>query len=399
MNPRVEDYFKNLGIDVEFNTIGLSKSLRDAFVFETKDLINSTEYKRSEFFKHECYSKFYNLEFRNKMTGFENVDELAKEFKIKQSGSLYDLQFSGCDLVEDFCGFTDYKNLLKEELNNIQKPILLYLSGGIDSEFVAMALLDANIKFTPVIFKWTSVHGIELNDAETKYAINFCNNNSLTPIIKIVDIYNLWNSDNFYKLSDELQLFSAHLTTHAYMVKMMDIEFPNNKHLFGGEVRYRTDYVMDDNSLSNLVSLGKVVPGFNSALYTEEGTSSSTASIFLELHNDGTWQVLGSGASGPGSPGSGTWTTTPGTTYEYRISTISASSVSPSGAGSIVPSSAPTSWSTITSTVVAFAVNALSTASPPGPGTCSASFTIDFRKVGDVTPVVSANTAFQVNGH
>lgn len=54
--------------------------------------------------------------------------------------------------------------------------LYLGLSGGYDSEFIAVTLLRNNIPFTPLIFK-------DLYSRESDYAIYFCKQHNLKPII------------------------------------------------------------------------------------------------------------------------------------------------------------------------------------------------------------------------
>ena len=127
-----------------------------------------------------------------------------------------------------------------------------------DSELVAHALLDAGKTFIPVIFQWTNDKGEIQNEFDTDYAMRFCQKYGLTPIIETINIENLWTSTRFRNLSEEFNITSPQLVTHAYMVLRMNDKYPNRCHLFGGEVRYTTDYGWKKDENSAMVIMGKV---------------------------------------------------------------------------------------------------------------------------------------------
>jgi len=69
------------------------------------------------------------------------------------------------------------------------QPLYLALSGGVDSEFVARILLKNKIPFTPVILKIDS-----LNAIESQFALTWCNQNNITPVILNYTTQDLNNS-------------------------------------------------------------------------------------------------------------------------------------------------------------------------------------------------------------
>lgn len=258
MTPGSKKLFAELGISVEFNTLCMTRDLIQAYIAETSDIVNAEESKNSQFVKYACYSHFYDLAPRYKMTGFEAFDDLTMAYKIEQ-GFAYKGPSSNssitCETPDSIV--TPYINLLKAELSNISKPVLLYLSGGLDSEFVARALLDADKPFTPVIFNWLDDNGIITNTGESVYAFEFCKEHKLTPIVKSVVIPDLWKSAEFKQLSQDIHVTSPQLTTHAFMVKMMHECMPGVMHLFGGEVRYVKRMIKSNDKEVNIVKLAK----------------------------------------------------------------------------------------------------------------------------------------------
>lgn len=59
--------------------------------------------------------------------------------------------------------------------NSTTRPLMLCLSGGLDSEVMARAFLECNIPFTAISFKHSA--GTNMHDIE--YAIRFCNTNNI----------------------------------------------------------------------------------------------------------------------------------------------------------------------------------------------------------------------------
>ena len=258
MTPASKKLFAELGISVEFNTLCMTRDLIQAYIAETSDIVNAEESKNSQFVKYACYSHFYDLAPRYKMTGFEAFDNLTAAYKIEQ-GFAYKGPSSNssitCETPETIV--TPYVELLRAELSSITKPVALYLSGGLDSEFVALALLDAKKEFTPIIFNWLDSNGKVTNTAELVYAFEFCRKHKLTPVVESVSIPNLWESAEFKQLSQDTHLTSPQLTTHAYMVKMMHERMPAVMHLFGGEVRYVKRMIKSNDKEVNVVKLAK----------------------------------------------------------------------------------------------------------------------------------------------
>ena len=350
----LDTYFEKCGLDVTFNTLGRTEELARAYVSDTRSLVESTHNKSSEYAKPVCYNKFYIIENRTKLTGFEKFNDVARAFKSRRSEERINTQFMDTLKIEkNETSHIGYKQALKNDLKTIVKPILLYLSGGMDSELVAMALLDAGVKFTPVIFSWTDSKGEIQNSSDTDYAFKFCRTHSLLPVVRTVDIEKLWQSDEFRQLSLDARLISAHLTTHVYMIKMIDTDYPNVSHLFGGEVRYASNYLNEeDNTFSDLVTLSKVMPGYNGLNYgnhTLVRTDTHHLYLKLILNPDGTWQVITAGyGTIIGSPVSGTFSNAPLSPLGYQARVSAESSITQSGNGArISPVIVPSSYATI----------------------------------------------------
>jgi len=69
-------------------------------------------------------------------------------------------------------------NRVAQELYDTYKNIYVAMSGGIDSEWVAKCFLRQGIPFTPIIYE-----AEDLQYLDTCWAIDWCENNNITPIV------------------------------------------------------------------------------------------------------------------------------------------------------------------------------------------------------------------------
>ena len=236
--PVIDKYFEKMGINIVYNTLGHNSDLITSFVSDYRDVLK-TYTARSNHIKHTLYNQIYNIEFRHKKTGFEKIPDLDREFRTKISKIVKKSQFSETCIVdkEQEKSCKNYKEHLLSFLQKVDNPILYY-SGGLDSELVALSLLDSGKKFTMVTIEWL-YNGNVINNYELHYAYKFCRDHSIIPIIKQIDVGQLWNSNEFFQLASDLGIVSPQLVSHAYMVLLLNQQFPNSTHLFGGEVRFQ----------------------------------------------------------------------------------------------------------------------------------------------------------------
>ena len=133
--------------------------------------------------------------------------------------------------------------------------------------------------------------------------------------------------------------------------------------------------------------LVKVAPAYDGGYYTLLATPVGTAcNVTLNYSGGaGTWSISrsASGSWFPGGAESGTWTTTPATSYERRIVAMS---ISGTTAGTVIytPASAPTSWTSAGGTVCRIAISS-------GTAYGSLTYYIEVRKVGTTTPVLMSS--------
>lgn len=390
---KFDSYFENKGIRTKFNTLGDTEELIRSFVKETQDLVDNYPSKRSHHIKKSLYDNLYEMSPRTKLTGFELVNPQDVAFRNKINDFITTAQFSPLLLIEpreNKSAPAGYKDLLINHLKSIDNPVL-YLSGGLDSELLASALVESGVRFKTVIFEWLNKKGEVVNSKDLDFAYNFCHKHGIYPVIKQLDIETLWESNEFASLAIDMQILSTQLVTYAYTVTLVENMFPDSTHLFAGEIRYYSDYLMDDGSLANIVYLGKLVPGYNGVTYTTQTGNSVAGALELRLFYSstaGTWSVtISTTASLGGTPTSGSYTDTASSSYEYRISsrTINQST----GFSTYTPTATvPTSYATVTSSTKTCSVTATDLGGVTG--VMDVTFGLDLRVVGQTTPVQSS---------
>ena len=330
---KIESYLASKGINSSYNTLGSTSTLVNLFVKETAFIIDKSASKNSNFIKHQLYSNYYDFERRPKFTGFEKFSELDKQFRIDNAGVASGVVGTPVTIVElspeefqEKLGLTieetvtpiEITGLYLEELKNTLKTLinpLVYMSGGLDSEFVARAMLDASIQFKVVIFRLTDEKHDVLNAEDIHYALDFCEEHGIVPIINTICVPNLWNSEMFIDIAKGTTFNSPQLNTHAYMAEVMAAEFPDSTHIFGGEIRVTAQYKTTESTLSVVNAVKNPSPGFGSyqvGLVSASPLIGTGMSITITFNYNGnpasnqTWSAAGS-PNYSGSPNSGNW--------------------------------------------------------------------------------------------
>lgn len=399
----IETYWQSRGVEVIYNTLGGTTELVHAYINSFNDIVQSNHKKKSNHVKNMCYSKLYSFEnlSRPKFTGFEKVQTEDRDFRRKISPLLKNQHFTSFISVTDNNDTKiSYSDSLKNRVRGLN-DCYLYLSGGLDSELVAMAMLDSKINFVPVIFQIMKGH-ICKNIHDVNYAYKFCNKHNLYPIVEYINIDELWNSNEFETMAIELGITSPQIVTHCHMVEVIKNKYSGKKHVFGGEVRYYID--KKDGVDANFVQLAKVSnPGYNGVTYNLSRSSFGLANLSFKMFSTGSWNVITASSgisitsSPPASPTLGQWTTTPATSYEYQVTNVNVLFQSSSGTGSItyLPT-APTSWATIGSNTTV--INQSANLSSVGEQIIFVLYTIEVRKTGDTLgPVVTTSIEFDTD--
>ena len=393
-----DTYFEKLGISTRFNTLGYDSNLISAFVEETRGVVGKTP---SNHCKAICYDKYYDMVNRPKYTGFEwakEEDHLLREKLYKSVSADQTQEQFFLDKTTE--AGIDYKTCLTNSLSGIEGAVI-YLSGGLDSELVARAALEAGTQFVPVILQYVKCGKI-MNAYDTVYAEEFCAKNSLAPHFIQIDVLSVWESSAFYDLAVAMGTVSPQQALYGYAVLEVEKAFPGALHMFGGEVRYLTDVEGEESKLADLVMLAKIMPGYNGQSYTIhwDGTNPlAYTSIDLFYSNSGSWSIAsvsdgGSHISLPitGSPQSGTWTTTPGSAYEVNVTTTSLSVPSPI-VSSTPANGASSGWTSIGANTRILRI----TGSGGSPADGQASYSIQCRATLNPATVVTSTVTFNVD--
>lgn len=116
--------------------------------------------------------------------------------------------------------------LIKE---NAVKPLMLFFSGGVDSEIVARALLEVGAKFEVAIMKVKYKDNNHYNKFDTKYAYNFCSIHKL----KVNEITMDVEKAMLTYIKDVAHTYSTH-KFGVIMQHEMIRYFPNHHIVYGG---------------------------------------------------------------------------------------------------------------------------------------------------------------------
>lgn len=99
---------------------------------------------------------------------------------------------------------------------NIKNPVLC-LSGGMDSEVMAMAFLAAQVSFEAVIIRFNS----NLNQHDIQHAIDFCEENKIKYNFFDIDIVNFFEQQKYESIVEKFKCPSAELASQLYAYSQM----------------------------------------------------------------------------------------------------------------------------------------------------------------------------------
>jgi len=318
--PKIDQYFSNKNIKVYYNTLGHTEQLVNSYIATFQDVVTQSNCERSQNVKHKLYCLMYDMEPRTKYTGFEKLSTQDKDFRQRVVTQLSDIFYGPTTTVDTkYHSEKNYKQVLLESLKNIDNPVL-YFSGGLDSELLANALLDAKKDFRAVTFAWKDNQGDIINQEEMSYAIEYSKKHNLPLEIIDLNVEELWQTEEFYNFAIDIQIQSTHQLTHAYAVNIVESKYPNSTHLFGGEVRFNIT-TNENNETVSLAFLDKINPPTWDGLVIEGLVSNSNfASARLLYRADtGTWSATGTPS---GDNLNGVWTTTTTSSYEYSVTAM-----------------------------------------------------------------------------
>ncbi|MFZ3229761.1 MAG: hypothetical protein WA160_06125 [Pseudobdellovibrio sp.] len=115
-------------------------------------------------------------------------------------------------LEESIFSATHIKNV------NPNEKIVLCLSGGIDSECMAISFLKAKVSFEVVFLRFKD----SLNYFDIRSNIDFCINNSIKYTFLDLDILHFLESGQFLEISKQYGCQSPQLAAHLWMLDQID---------------------------------------------------------------------------------------------------------------------------------------------------------------------------------
>lgn len=105
----------------------------------------------------------------------------------------------------------------KIEASRSGKLHILY-SGGIDSEFTMSVFHFLKINYTPVIIKFNN----DYNYHDIKYALEFCKNKKIEPLIVDIDFDEFVKSGKLYDICESMKSSIHHRAVTAYVCSKLD---------------------------------------------------------------------------------------------------------------------------------------------------------------------------------
>jgi len=408
----LDRYLEDRGIDVQWNTLGLTPELRRLFIEDTQHIVDASDTRESHHVKHACYSLFQEMEVRPKLTGFEAFADRDLELRSELSSIVTESQFTPTEILERTPGVRanpetrGYYDTLVAALTDLNdKPKLVYFSGGLDSELMLRAILDSiakypvdnNLPVTVVTLVWMDDKGIVQNYEDVEFARIFCRVHNIQFYTQAFNITKLWASPEFKDFMVATQLTSPQLATYAWAAKELDTVHPGHRHLFAGEVRYRSNFVQDDQTEANIVYLTKLSPAYNGQTYTAtygigaySGLVYDQAGKWWKIVTDNTpWTTVF-----PANPFAGTAQFSNNNTVTHEMRTSASVAVNTGSGGGYIfqPNPAPT-WHTLANnSFVADIAAGIGSYNHVGTGVVSldVTFTIELRTVGN--PAVMSST-------
>lgn len=301
----IDTYFAKKGIRVVYNTLMGSEILARSFVKDYQHMVDRAYSRHFKFIKNDVYQTMYPIVSRKKLTGFEGIKkwDLKKRAYLNEIVPIRNRMFPLSSLgvtqtisENKWVQKASFKEQLKLSVRGYENP-LLYLSGGGDSELVAYSLLDAGVKFKVVICKFILDDGSCANYDDIKYAFAFCKKENIIPIVKEIKISEAWNDSLFDEIACGTYSRSPQIATHAYMVEMLNAEYPNHTHLFGGEIRFHSCSKFDWEKGApwhNTIYFAKIpgVLGHYTATRTSAGSGFGTTYASVRFAYSGVFGVL-----------------------------------------------------------------------------------------------------------
>jgi hypothetical protein len=106
------------------------------------------------------------------------------DYEVVNSKARFNVELKPTTLAKTYCSFKKAADDVAEEIYETYGPLVVAMSGGIDSEFVATTFLNKGIEFKPVIFM-----AEDLNELDVWWAFEWCKKHNIEPTVIMYGMY------------------------------------------------------------------------------------------------------------------------------------------------------------------------------------------------------------------
>lgn len=116
--------------------------------------------------------------------------------------------------IEEACYAAQHLHRVTQKLG---LEIWLCLSGGIDSESMALSFIKAQVPFRVAIMRFQD----GLNAHDIKFAVEFCSHHNLRPLFFDLDLFNFYFSRQHLKYAAEVNCASPQIASHLWLAEQV----------------------------------------------------------------------------------------------------------------------------------------------------------------------------------
>lgn len=241
-----QDCLDRLSLPVISSFFILSEDQINAYISEVLPLIQA--HKKPQAARYKFYhSIFPFLKNRVKATGLEQLaaEEATLRYTLLTQSNNRQSSIPVHTMIKPSMNFFD-ASLVAASTHLGNKHVYLMMSGGLSSEFVAEMLLEAKVKFTPVIIQFIDENHNVINQADIVNAFDWCYDFGIEPEIFKFNISKLWQNQDVIKNAISLGVTSPKLLTMIHLATVLSLGITNNEILlFGNDLRFDVSSIPD----------------------------------------------------------------------------------------------------------------------------------------------------------
>ncbi len=117
--------------------------------------------------------------------------------------------------------------------DSLTKPLMIGLSGGIDSQVACLAFKAIKYPFIPVVTRYVDRDGVSCNEHDISTAFEFCKKFGLTPTVDELDIYSYFDTPKFVNRFEEHGPLMGAMAVH---LESVDKYAAKRSYLVAGEI-------------------------------------------------------------------------------------------------------------------------------------------------------------------